>query len=82
MYLGTVKLGFQLLGDGKAFLECILAFMLSLGFQLLHKASPNAKAILSPLRARGNLRRLVVVTPASPATLLWYPDRVVLCLRL
>jgi hypothetical protein len=29
----------RLLGDGKAFLECILAFILSLGFQLKHKAS-------------------------------------------
>ena len=29
----------QLLGDGKAFLECVLAFMLSLGFQLTHKAT-------------------------------------------
>src|SRR5919202_6433122 len=30
---------FQLLGDGKAFLECVLAFVLSLGFQLNHKAT-------------------------------------------
>src|SRR2546428_6484377 len=30
---------FQLLGDGKAFLECVLAFLLSLGFQLTHKAT-------------------------------------------
>src|SRR5499425_1177935 len=30
---------FQLLGDGKAFLECVLAFVLSLGFQLAHKAA-------------------------------------------
>ena len=30
---------FQLLGDGKAFLECVLAFILSLGFQLKHKAT-------------------------------------------
>src|SRR6266566_4810868 len=30
---------FQLLGDGKAFLECVLACMLSLGFQLTHKAT-------------------------------------------
>jgi hypothetical protein len=30
---------FQLLGDGKAFLECVLAFLLSLGFQLAHKAT-------------------------------------------
>src|SRR5256884_3867139 len=29
---------FQLLGDGKAFLECILAFLLAFGFQLKHKA--------------------------------------------
>jgi len=30
---------FQLLGDGKAFLECVLAFVMSLGFQLAHKAT-------------------------------------------
>ena len=30
---------FHLLGDGKVFLECVLAFMLSLGFQLLHKVT-------------------------------------------
>src|SRR6266568_3606531 len=30
---------FQLLGDGQAFLECVLAFVLSLGFQLKHKAT-------------------------------------------
>ena len=30
---------FHLLGDGKAFVECVLAFLLALGFQLLHKAS-------------------------------------------
>jgi hypothetical protein len=30
---------YQLLGDGKAFVECILAFVLSLGFQLKHKAT-------------------------------------------
>ena len=29
---------FQLLGDGKAFVECVMAFILSLGFQLKHKA--------------------------------------------
>ena len=29
---------FQLLGDGKAFVECVLAFLLALGFQLAHKA--------------------------------------------
>ncbi len=30
---------FQLLGDGKAFVECVMAFLLALGFQLKHKAS-------------------------------------------
>lgn len=30
---------FQLLGDRKVFLECILAFVLSLGFQLKHKTT-------------------------------------------
>ena len=38
---------FQLLGDGKAFLECILAFMLSLGFQLLHKATCHGGGCLT-----------------------------------
>src|SRR6266536_3659978 len=30
---------FQLLGDRKAFLECVLAFILSIGLQLTHKAT-------------------------------------------
>jgi hypothetical protein len=30
---------FQLLGEGKAFLECVFAFLLSLGLQLTHKAT-------------------------------------------
>jgi hypothetical protein len=30
---------FQLLGDGKAFVECVLAFVLSLGFQLKHQVT-------------------------------------------
>src|SRR2546427_12917214 len=30
---------FQLLGDGKAFLECVLAFVMALGFQLKSKAA-------------------------------------------
>jgi hypothetical protein len=29
----------QLLGDGKAFVECVLAFLFALGFQLTHKAT-------------------------------------------
>jgi hypothetical protein len=42
----TITVDFQneatychLLGDGKAFVECVLAFLLALGFQLLHKAT-------------------------------------------
>src|SRR5438105_1647467 len=30
---------FQLLGNGRAFVECVLAFLLALGFQLVHKAT-------------------------------------------
>jgi hypothetical protein len=30
---------FQLLDDGKAFVECVLAFLLALGFQLAHKTT-------------------------------------------
>jgi len=30
---------FRLLDDGKAFVECVLAFLLALGFQLLHKTT-------------------------------------------
>src|SRR5215472_16851233 len=30
---------FQLLGDGKAFVECVLAFLLARGFQLAHKTT-------------------------------------------
>lgn len=38
---------FQLLGDGKAFLECVLAFVLSLGFQLKHKATCHGGGCLT-----------------------------------
>ena len=37
----------RLLGDRKAFLECILAFLLSLGFQLKHKASCRGDGCLT-----------------------------------
>ena len=37
---------FQLRGDGKAFLECILAFVMSLGFQLKHKATGSGGGCL------------------------------------
>jgi hypothetical protein len=45
---------FQLLGDGKAFVELVMAFILSIGFQLKHKATcrgggcMNAPLALSP----------------------------------
>jgi hypothetical protein len=39
---------FQLLGDGKAFLECVLAFVMALGFQLKHKATCRGGGCLTP----------------------------------
>src|SRR5499425_2087055 len=50
---------FQLLGDGKAFLEFVFAFLLSLGFQLKHKATCHGGGCLTRhshyvrLRVRG-----------------------------
>src|SRR6266571_1834478 len=38
---------FQLLSDGKAFLECVLAFLLALGFQLKHKATCDGGGCLT-----------------------------------
>ena len=38
---------FQLLDNGKAFLECVLAFVLSLGFQLKHKATCDGRGCLT-----------------------------------
>ena len=38
---------FQLLGDGKAFLECVLAFMMAIGFQLKHKATCDGGGCLT-----------------------------------
>jgi hypothetical protein len=37
----------HLLDDGKAFLECVLAFLLSLGFQLTHKATCHGGGCLT-----------------------------------
>src|ERR1700745_2608973 len=37
----------QLLGDGKAFVECVLAFLLALGFQLTHKATCHGRGCLT-----------------------------------
>src|SRR2546425_3813121 len=50
---------FRLLGDGKVFVELVLAFLLTLGFQLLHKATCHGGGCLTrhshyaplPLRA-------------------------------
>src|SRR6266705_6652504 len=50
---------FQLLGDGKAFVECVCAFLLFLGFQLAHKATCHGGGCLTRhshyvrLRVRG-----------------------------
>ena len=38
---------FQLLGDGKAFVECVIAFLLALGFQLAHKATCHGGGCLT-----------------------------------
>jgi hypothetical protein len=38
---------FQLLGDGKAFVACVLAFPLTLGFQLTHKATCHGGGCLT-----------------------------------
>jgi hypothetical protein len=38
---------FQLLGDGKAFLECVIVFVMSLGFQLKHKATCRGSGCLT-----------------------------------
>src|SRR5215510_13667901 len=37
----------QLLGDGKAFVECVLAFLLALGFQLTHKVTCHGGGCLT-----------------------------------
>jgi hypothetical protein len=37
----------RLLGDGKAFVECVLAFLLALGFQLAHKATCHGGGCLT-----------------------------------
>ena len=38
---------FRLLDDGKAFVECVLAFLLSLGFQLKHKTTCSGGGCLT-----------------------------------
>ena len=41
----------QLLGDGKAFVECVLAFLLALGFRLAHKATCKERRVPDAPRA-------------------------------
>ncbi len=42
---------FQVLSDGKAFVECVLAFILSLGFLLQPKATCRGGGCLTRLRS-------------------------------
>ena len=52
---------FQLLDDRKAFLECVLAFILSLGLQLKHKATCRGGGAHAPLALRpGPAGRLTI----------------------
>jgi hypothetical protein len=41
LHYATRSTYFALLSDGKAFVEFVLAFILSLGFQLTHKSTCN-----------------------------------------
>jgi hypothetical protein len=63
---------FQLLGDGKAFLECDLAFVVSLGFQLKHKATYRGDGCLTRhshyIRAHTYCTGFWTTTPRSFAT--------------
>src|ERR671926_162699 len=47
---------FQLLGDGKAFVECVLAFLLALGLQLKHKATCRGGGCLTRHSHYGRVR--------------------------
>jgi hypothetical protein len=38
---------FRLIADGKAFVECVLAFLLTLGFQLKHQATCDGGGCLT-----------------------------------
>src|SRR6516165_11960165 len=48
---------FRLLGDGKAFVECVRASLLSLGFQLSHKASCSGGGCLTRHSHYARMRR-------------------------
>jgi len=47
---------FRLMGDGEAFLECVLAFILSIGFQLKHKATCSGGGCLTRHAHYGRVR--------------------------
>src|SRR5215813_205088 len=47
---------FQLLADGKAFLECVLAFVMTLGLQLKHKATCRGAGCLTRHSHYGRVR--------------------------
>src|SRR5262249_39146633 len=46
----------QLLGDGKGFVECVFAFLLTRGFQLLHKATCDGGGCLTRHSHYGRVR--------------------------
>ena len=57
----------QLLGDGKAFVEFVCAFLLSLGFQLAHKATCRGAGCLTPSHyARVRLGGLTIWRISAP----------------
>src|SRR4030095_8838440 len=62
---------FQLLGDGKAFVELVIAFVLSLGFQLAHKTTcrgggcPDSPLALCACPVRGGYHRAAPVPHLS-----------------
>ena len=68
----------QLLGDGKAFVECVLAFLLALGFQLAHKATCKGGGGLTRhshyarVRLGGLLIWLLLCAIAWPAARLYH----------
>jgi len=58
---------FALLGNTKAFIECVLAFILSLGFQLTHKASCSEGGRLTRLSHDARVRLAVSSSGVSSA---------------
>jgi hypothetical protein len=56
----------QLLGDGQACLECVLAFILSIGFQLTHKATSYGQKI-ETFRFTGRCMLIIAPSLACPA---------------